>query len=108
MKTGLAFCPEDGSGLVAEAKCLELRPAVFGTWLIAEISHPAGTGIGGMGSVYLAEQVNLSRRVAIKVLHQELSSDSEMLRRFQNEAVTVGKLTHPNIVTIYEMDQTAG
>jgi eukaryotic-like serine/threonine-protein kinase len=59
-------------------------------------------GRGGMGTVYLAEDETLSRHVAIKVLNPDLG-DAEVLRRFRAEAVTLARLSHPGIATIYEL-----
>ncbi len=57
---------------------------------------------GGMADVLLAIQDSLSRKVAIKIIHKELSEDVEMIKRFKREAELVAKLKHPNIVQIYE------
>ena len=64
-------------------------------------------GVGGMGEVYLAEDGNLKRRVAIKVLPAETASDPERLERFKREAETVAALNHPNIVTIFSVERDA-
>jgi serine/threonine-protein kinase len=61
---------------------------------------------GGMGTVYLAEHVLIKRRVAIKMLHEELASDSEVVERFMNEARAAGTLGHPNIVESTDMGFT--
>jgi serine/threonine-protein kinase len=61
---------------------------------------------GGMGTVYLAEHVLIRRRVALKVLHAELASDSLMVRRFMNEASAAGTLGHPHIVESTDMGFT--
>src|SRR4029453_16749635 len=61
-------------------------------------------GRGGMGTVYRALDETLDREVAIKVLNPELS-DPEIARRFRAEAVTVARLNHPGIATIYELFQ---
>ena len=60
-------------------------------------------GRGGMAEVYLAEQTSLGRKVAIKVLRADFSSDENYVRRFQHEARAVASLVHPNIVQIYEV-----
>jgi len=65
-------------------------------------------GAGGMGEVYLAEDTKLERRVAIKILPPNLASDPELLRRFEREARALAALNHPNIVTIYSVEEANG
>jgi len=63
-------------------------------------------GAGGMGAVYRAHDNKLNRDVALKVLPAELAQDPERRRRFQREAQTVASLKHPNIVTIFSVEET--
>src|SRR5579872_1415110 len=62
-------------------------------------------GRGGMAAVFLAYEPALDRRVAIKVMSPGLMPDASMVQRFQQEAVTVARLNHPNIITIHAVRQ---
>lgn len=65
-------------------------------------------GAGGMGEVYRARDARLERDVAIKVLPPSLSSDSDRVRRFEQEARAVGALNHPNVLAIYDVGTWEG
>ncbi len=62
-------------------------------------------GSGGMARVYKAQDKALGRIVAVKMLHESLTSDKEFLQRFQKEAHAAANLTHPNIVTVHDIGQ---
>ncbi len=63
-------------------------------------------GSGGMGDVFLAEDSNLHRQVALKMLRPEAETDPQRLKRFMREAYAASSLSHPNIAAIYEAGQT--
>ena len=65
-------------------------------------------GAGGMGEVYLAEDTNLKRQVALKVMPPEMAQHPERLLRFRREAEAVAALNHPNIVTIHNIEEIDG
>ena len=65
-------------------------------------------GAGGMGEVYLAEDLRLKRKVALKMLAPELTGDEHGLRRFEQEAHAASALNHPNILTVYEFGEADG
>ena len=60
-------------------------------------------GSGGMGEVYLARDTRLNRKVALKLLPSELDSSKKKLKRFEQEALVVSALNHPNILTIHDL-----
>ncbi len=65
-------------------------------------------GEGGMANVYLAIDVILDRKVAIKILRGDLANDEKFIRRFQREALSASSLSHPNIVEMYDVGEDNG
>ena len=65
-------------------------------------------GAGGMGEVYLAEDLKLGRKVALKVLSEEYTTNKDRLHRFEQEAAAASNLNHPNILTIHEVGTDDG
>ncbi|MBM4069824.1 MAG: serine/threonine protein kinase [Planctomycetes bacterium] len=65
-------------------------------------------GQGGMGQVYLAEQTSLKRKVALKILRDDLAADEKSLKRFEVEGMNVARVTHANIVQVYAIGKEKG
>jgi len=65
-------------------------------------------GSGGMGEVYLAEDTKLHRKIALKMLHAPDAADARRAERFTREAHAIAALNHPNIVTIYSVEEAGG
>jgi eukaryotic-like serine/threonine-protein kinase len=65
-------------------------------------------GAGGMGEVYRARDPKLGRDVAIKVLPEAFARDAERMARFQREAKVLASLDHPNIASIYGLEDSGG
>src|SRR6184192_2655160 len=65
-------------------------------------------GAGGMANVYLAEDQELGRRVAIKILNDRHAHDEQFVERFRREAKNAAGLSHPNVVSIYDRGEAEG
>ena len=90
----------------AAAQLLEsIRPQYVGQ-TIGSFRILSQLGRGGMGEVYLAQDSKLGRKVALKLLPEELTRREDLVRRFALEAKAASGLNHPNIVTVYEIGQT--
>src|SRR5213083_2137890 len=65
-------------------------------------------GAGGMANVYLAEDQELGRRVAIKILNERHANDEQFVERFRREAKNAAGLSHPNVVSVYDRGEAEG
>jgi eukaryotic-like serine/threonine-protein kinase len=90
----ISFCPGDGTAL--GDRLLENRYRVL-----------SKIGAGGMGTVYVAEHVALGKRVAVKVLKEDVSRDPAMAKRFEQEAVAASRIGQENIVDVTDFGRTA-
>jgi serine/threonine protein kinase len=92
-------CPPDPTDELRE----RLTRALAGRYEITNL-----LGRGGMAVVFLAQDLTLERQVAIKVLPPDMTLDTKLIPRFQQEAKTAAKLDHPNIIPIYRVESEAG
>ena len=83
-------------------------PLVAAGQTIGQYEIVSKLGSGGMGDVFLGRDTRLDRKVAIKMLPREFSHDSERLRRFELEARALAALSHPNIVSVFSVEEHAG
>nr|MBA3456394.1 serine/threonine protein kinase [Deltaproteobacteria bacterium] len=96
------FCPSCGRPKVRES----IADALVGKLLGERFQVQELLGQGGSGTIYRAEHVTLRRRVAIKVLHNELSRDDLAVERFRREATTVADIDNEHIVEIHDFGRT--
>src|SRR5437763_15280499 len=91
------------SGTVAP-EMAQLEPGtVIGGYRVEQIA-----GRGGMGVVYVATQLRLNRRVALKVIAPELAEDPGFRERFQHESEIAASIDHPNVIPVYEAGEHEG
>ncbi|GAA1747472.1 Stk1 family PASTA domain-containing Ser/Thr kinase [Streptomonospora arabica] len=81
---------------------------LVGTTLDQRYHVEARVASGGMATVYVAHDTRLDRRLACKVMHPSLAQDPSFVRRFINEAHSVAKLSHPNVVQVYDQGTDQG
>jgi serine/threonine-protein kinase len=81
---------------------------MIGTVLSGRYRLEAKLGSGGMSTVYLARDQTLDRPVAVKVMHREMSEQADQLERFRQEARSVAKLSHPNVVSVIDAGEDGG
>jgi eukaryotic-like serine/threonine-protein kinase len=98
----VGVCDIDGSALRDSAP---KQDALVGKTIKGRYRVIEKLGEGGMSVVYLGEQINVERKVALKVLHAEYARDEAFVRRFRQEAKLAPSLNHRNVIQIYDFDQ---
>ena len=101
-------CFQDTSRLSIGTNCIIVRGSSLLGKTISHYKVLEKIGQGGMGEVYRAEDTNLSREVAIKVLPEQFTQDLQRLARFEREAKLLASLNHPNIAAIYGLEEADG
>jgi serine/threonine-protein kinase len=81
---------------------------MIGTVLSGRYRLEAKLGSGGMSTVYLARDQTLDRQVAVKVMHHEMSEQADQQERFRQEARSVAKISHPNVVSVIDAGEDGG
>ena len=81
---------------------------MIGTVLSGRYRLEAKLGSGGMSTVYLAKDETLDRPVAVKLMHREMSEQPDQLERFRQEARSVAKISHPNVVSVIDAGEDHG
>lgn len=110
MITDAKFCPTCGAPVptVPSAPMKDPRLAVIERALGNKYRILTKAGSGGFSDVYLGEHIQLGRKVAVKILLHSMGSDPEMVERFRRESKAAAKLSHPNIIDIYDVGESEG
>jgi hypothetical protein len=103
----LTACPKDGTALVLVRDNAAAREAaMIGKTIDRRYVIQERLGAGGMGTVYIAQQTAVGRRVAVKVLPAAIADDLGAVKRFMQEARAASTLSHPNGITVHDFGQT--
>jgi serine/threonine protein kinase/Tol biopolymer transport system component len=111
---GLLAAHEQGAGFMEKPALQAVTSIGVAPWrvsvdqIIGHYQVLSLLGRGGMGEVYLALDTKLRRKVALKLLPAQFTDDSDRIRRFEQEARAASALSHPHIITIYEIGESAG
>ncbi|MGM0558062.1 MAG: protein kinase domain-containing protein [Myxococcota bacterium] len=105
-QAGLDHCPEDGTRLRVLVEDVDLDGDLIGRVLEGRWQIRERLGQGGMGTVFLATQQTVDRKVAVKMLKPALTSSKDYAERFMREANVATSLNNPHCVTVYDFGQT--
>ncbi len=100
-ETDALFCARDGAKLGPEEELPPDSDPYIGSVISGDIEIKSVAGVGAMGRVYRAHQRGIDRDVAVKILHRELSGNTQLVQRFHREAKIASKLQHPHVVEVY-------
>ena len=98
------FCQKCGTNLV-DIESDKKKDNLEGKVLAGSFALKKKLAVGGMGAVYLAEQISLSKDVCIKVVHPHLLRDETIIKRFHREARAASRLKHPNCINVIDFGQ---
>ena len=96
------LCELDGAGLQTSKP---KNDSFVGKLIRGRYRILSKLGEGGMGTVYLADQFAINRKVALKILNPDYARDEDFIRRFRQEATLAASLSHYNVVTVFDFDQ---
>ncbi len=99
------FCPHCGTAMPKEQPTTQGDPWI-GRIIAEKFRMDTRIGAGAMGSIYKAEHLSLGKTICIKVLHEHLSKDPSLSRRFHREARAASRLKHPNAINIIDFGST--
>lgn len=103
----IADTPRGSKRVATDADATRVKTdPLLGRTLDGRYELLARLGQGGMGTVYRARRVHIGDEVAVKVLHQNYSTEDDVVERFRREAQAAASLRHPNVVTIYDYSET--
>lgn len=102
-----SFCPEEGTALVPLSDAPAVDVNLVGERLFGDYLLKKKLGEGGMGAVYLAENMAIDQKIAVKVLHPSAARDDETLQRFNREANAIARLSHPNTIRVFIFGKTS-
>ena len=109
LKDNTRFCGNCGAAVGSEGSSeADLRIATFERALGYKYKILQKAGVGGFAEVYLGEHTQLGRKVAIKILHGNFAAQPDMVERFRRESKSAAKLSHPNIIDIFDVGESEG
>lgn len=100
------YCAHDGTLLVPVNRVGTSDSDLVGQRIFGDYILRRKLGEGGMGAVYLAENVAINQRIAVKVLHPESAASDETVQRFNREADAIARLSHPNTIRVFIFGKT--